>query len=34
MPRFVGRGRNTPEGIRKVRVAKSTVMQDFAASAH
>jgi enamidase len=29
-PRFVGRSRNTPEGIRRVRVAKSTVMQDFA----
>lgn len=34
IPRFVGRSRNTPEGIRKVRVAKSTVMQDFAAPAH
>jgi enamidase len=29
VPRFVGRSRNTPEGMRRVRVAKSTVMQDF-----
>ncbi len=34
VPRFVGRSRNTPEGIRRVRVAKSTVMQDFSAAAH
>ena len=34
MPRFVGRSRNTPATTRKARVAKSTVMQDFAAAAH
>jgi enamidase len=34
VPRFVGRGRNTPAGMRAVRTAKSTVMQDFAAPAH
>jgi enamidase len=34
VPRFVGRSRNTPEGIRRVRVAKSRVMQDFSGSAH
>jgi enamidase len=34
VPRFVGRSRNTPEGIRKVRVAKSKVMQDFSAGVH
>jgi enamidase len=34
VPRFVGRSRNTPEGIRRVRVAKSTVMQDFAGTGH
>jgi enamidase len=34
VPRFVGRSRNTPEGIRKVRVAKSKVMQDFAGGGH
>jgi enamidase len=34
IPRFVGRGRNTPAGIRTVRTAKSTVMQDFAPPAH
>jgi hypothetical protein len=33
-PRFVGRSRNTPEGMRRVRVAKSKVMQDFAGGAH
>jgi enamidase len=34
VPRFVGRSRNTPATTRKARVAKSTVMQDFAAAAH
>lgn len=29
IPRFVGRSRNTPAGIRRVRVAQSRVMQDF-----
>jgi enamidase len=29
VPRFVGRSRNTPAGIRRVRVAQSRVMQDF-----
>ena len=30
VPRFVGRSRNTPATTRKARVAKSSVMQDFA----
>lgn len=34
VPRFVGRSRNTPATIRKARVAKSTLMQTFDASAH
>jgi enamidase len=34
VPRFVGRSRNTPATTRKARVAKSSVMQDFAAAAH
>jgi enamidase len=34
IPRFVGRSRNTPATTRKARVAKSSVMQDFAAVAH
>lgn len=34
VPRFVGRSRNTPETIRKVRVASSRVVQDFGAAAH
>ncbi len=34
VPRFVGRSRNTPATTRKARVAKSTVMQDFAAAGH
>ncbi|MFN3657328.1 MAG: amidohydrolase family protein [Pseudolabrys sp.] len=34
VPRFVGRSRNTPEGIRKVKVVRSNVIQDFAAPAH
>jgi enamidase len=32
VPRFVGRSRNTPATARKARVARSSVMQDFAAS--
>lgn len=31
LPRFVGRSRNTPAGMRKVRVARSNVVQDFSA---
>jgi enamidase len=34
IPRFVGRSRNTPATTRKARVAKSTVVQDFAAVVH
>jgi enamidase len=34
IPRFIGRSRNTPEGMRRVRVAKSNVMQDFSGAAH
>ncbi len=34
VPRFVGRSRNTPGTTRKARVAKSRVMQDFAAAGH
>jgi enamidase len=34
VPRFVGRSRNTPATMRKARVARSSVMQDFAAAAH
>ena len=34
VPRFVGRSRNTPAGIRAVRVAESRIMQDFSAPAH
>ena len=34
IPRFGGRSRNTPEGMRNVRVAKSNVMQDFSGQAH
>lgn len=34
VPRFVGRSRNTPEGIRKVRTARSNVLNIFDASAH
>ena len=29
VPRFVGRSRNTPAGIRNVRVAASNIVQDF-----
>lgn len=34
VPRFVGKSRNTPPGIRKVRVARSAVMQDFSCAGH
>jgi enamidase len=34
VPRFVGRSRNTPATARRARVVRSTVTQDFAASAH
>ncbi|MDI3469993.1 MAG: Amidohydrolase 3 [Pseudolabrys sp.] len=34
VPRFVGRSRNTPATTRKARVARSSVVQDFAAIAH
>jgi enamidase len=34
VPRFVGRSRNTPATTRKARVARSKLMQDFAAAAH
>ena len=33
VPRFVGRSRNTPDGMRNVRVAKNNVMQDFSGQA-
>lgn len=34
VPRFVGKSRNTPPGIRKVRVARSTIHQDFSGTGH
>jgi enamidase len=34
IPRFVGRSRNTPETMRRVRVARSSVVQDFSAASH
>jgi enamidase len=34
VPRFVGRSRNTPGSIKKVRVAECRVPQDFSGSAH
>ncbi|MDB5606129.1 MAG: amidohydrolase [Bradyrhizobium sp.] len=34
IPRFVGRSRNTPATTRKATIARSNVMQDFAAAAH
>jgi enamidase len=34
VPRFVGRSRNTPAGRRNVRVAQSTIMNDFSGAAH
>ena len=34
VPRFVGRSRNTPEGIRPVRTARSSIIETFAGGAH
>jgi enamidase len=34
VPRFVGRSRNTPATMRRARVVRSNVMQDFAAAPH
>lgn len=34
IPRFVGRSRNTPEGIRRVRTARSTVVNLFDGAGH
>lgn len=34
VPRVVGRSRNTPETMKKVRVARNTVPQDFGGAAH
>ncbi len=34
VPRCVGRSRNTPATTRRVRVAKSTVVQEFGAAGH
>lgn len=34
VPRFVGRSRNTPETIKRVRVAHSSIVQDFSGAAH
>jgi enamidase len=34
VPRFVGRSRNTPAPIKKVRVAQSKVIQDFSQTGH
>jgi len=34
VPRFVGKSRNTPAPIRKVRVAHCSVMQDYSGAAH
>lgn len=34
VPRFVGRSRNTPAGMRKVRVIRSSVVQDFSGAGH
>ena len=34
VPRFVGRSRNTPATMRRARVVRSNVVQDFAAPAH
>lgn len=34
VPRFVGRSRNTPAPMKKVRVARSTIVQDFSVTAH
>lgn len=34
VPRFVGRSRNTPPTVRRIRVAHSELRQDFSATAH
>ncbi|MFG1463704.1 amidohydrolase family protein [Xanthobacter sp. DSM 24535] len=34
VPRFVGKSRNTPPTTKKVRVARSTIVQDFSAAGH
>jgi enamidase len=34
VPRFVGRSRNTPATIRRIRVARSSVMQNFSSAEH
>jgi enamidase len=34
IPRFVGRSRNTPETIRRVRVAQNKVVQDYSGAGH
>jgi enamidase len=34
IPRFVGRSRNTPSGIRSVRVAENRLPRDFSGAAH
>ena len=34
VPRFVGRSRNTPKGIRDVRVARSEITESFSGQAH
>jgi hypothetical protein len=34
VPRFVGRSRNTPAPMKRIRVAHSRIVQDFAPSAH
>lgn len=34
IPRFVGRSRNTPETMRRVRVVKSNIVQGFSGAAH
>ena len=34
IPRFVGRSRNTPPTVRKVRLAKHTILADFSGAGH
>ena len=34
IPRFVGRSRNTPAGIRRVRIAENRLPRDFSGDAH
>ena len=34
VPRFVGRSRNTPAPMKKIRVVRNTVPQDYGLSAH